>query len=130
MATRGVPIASETRGIFIPVKNIDRARAWYHDVLGLAVGEVVMGHLCCIEMGSGPDLLLDQKLTPDGPVNNVQFGAYPLFMFSSDDIQASLDYLRARDVEVLEYGGTAIQNGHWFNFRDCEGNVLMVCAPA
>lgn len=89
-----------------------------------------MGHLCSIPMDKGPGLLLDQKLTPDGTgAENAQLGAYPLFMFATEDVDASLAHLRARGVEVLEYGGTVIQNGHWFNFRDCEGNMLMVCAP-
>lgn len=126
----GSPIKREVANVFIPVRNIDRARAWYRDVLGLPVGEVEMGHLCSIPMDKGPGLLLDQKLTPDGAgAENAQLGAYPLFMFATEDVDASLAYLRARGVEVLEYGGTVIQNGHWFNFRDCEGNMLMVCAP-
>jgi len=127
--TRDSPIKREVGSVFIPVRDIDRTRAWYRDVLGLAVGEVEWGHLCSIQMDNGPGLLLDQKLTPDGAGAAVQIGAYPLFMFFTDDIDASLSFLRARGVEILEYGGTAIQNGHWFNFRDCEGNMLMVCAP-
>lgn len=130
METSGSPIKREVGNVFIPVSNIERARAWYRDVLGLSVGEVEMGHLCHIPMENGPGLLLDQKLTPDDVGAKVQIGAYPLFMFLTDDIDASLAFLRARGVEILEYGGTVIQNGHWFNFRDCEGNMLMICAPA
>ncbi len=50
-------------------------------------------------------------------------------MLSTDDIDASLALLRGRGVEIMEYDGQAVQNGHWFNFRDCEGNLLMMCGP-
>lgn len=122
------PIRSEINGIFVPVSDVWRARAWYRDVLSLPVGEVLFDHLCVIELPGGPDLILDQKLTPDADGAGVQRGGYPLFMFGCDDLEASVAQLRSRGVELLEYGGQVIQNGHWFNMRDCEGNLLMVCA--
>ena len=114
--------------MIVPVRDVERSREWYRDVLGLPVGEVLFGHLCVVEMEQPPGLLLDQKLTPDGPVEDVQRGRYPLFMLATDDIEATLAHLRSHDVEVVEYGGEVIQNGHWFNFRDCDGNLLMACA--
>lgn len=123
------PIKREVGNVFIPVTDIHRARAWYRDILDLPVGEVEVGHLCSIPMDNGTGMLLDQKLTPDNAGTAIQMGAYPLFMFSTDDIEASLAHLRGRGVEIVEYEGRAIQNGHWFNFRDCEGNLLMVCGP-
>lgn len=124
----------EIRGVFIPVDDIHRARAWYRDALGLPVGEVVYGHLCSISLDDGLELLLDEKGTPDRPEKSgvsatVPRGAYPLFMFASDDIEASLESMQARGVDVVEYNGEAVQDGHWFNIRDSEGNLLMICAP-
>lgn len=124
------PIKLVVENVFIPVGEIGRARAWYRDVLGLPVGDVLSGHLCCIPMEHGPGLLLDQKLTIDGVGPNVKRGDYPLFMFTTDDIHASLAFLQARGVDVVEYDGKVIHNGHWFNFRDREGNLLMVCGPS
>ncbi|RFA28574.1 hypothetical protein CAI21_11975 [Alkalilimnicola ehrlichii] len=124
------PIKREVENVFIPVGDIARARDWYRDVLGLPVGEILAGHLCCIPMERGAGLLLDQKLTPNDVGASVKRGDYPLFMLATDDVEASLAFMRARGVEVIEYGGRAIQNGHWFAFRDCEGNMLMVCGPA
>lgn len=122
-------IENKVSGVFIPVSDVERAREWYRDVLGLPVGEVLFGHLCCIPMGNGLDLLLDQKLTPDEANPEVPRGEYPLFMLPSSDIQESLADFEERGVELVEYGGSVIQNDHWFNFRDCEGNLLMVCGP-
>jgi predicted enzyme related to lactoylglutathione lyase len=129
--TRHVPpraVSHRVTGIFIPVQDMIRAREWYRGVLGLKVGEIIAGHLCVIEMGQGPALLLDQKLRPDGPVELSGRGEYPLFMFGTDDIEAALAYMRERSIEVVEYDGQVINNSHWFNFRDCEGNLLMMCA--
>lgn len=122
------PIKQRVSSIFIPVEDVKRSREWYRDVLGLSVGEVLFGHLCVIEMEQGPGLVLDQKLTPDGPAGDIQRGRYPLFMLATDDIEASLAHLQRQGVEVVPYDGSVIQNGHWFNFRDCDGNLLMVCA--
>lgn len=124
------PLHPKVTGVFIPVGDIARARAWYRDRLDLPVGEILFGHLCCVSLPDGLTLLLDQKLTPDGPEQAPARGGSPLFMFAADDIQASLRHLRGRGVEVVEYGGEAVQNGHWFNVRDCEGNLLMICAPS
>lgn len=130
-ASATTPIKRQIANIFIPVSDVHSARRWYRDVLGLPVGEILAGHLCCIPMDEGAGLLLDQKLIlgdeDQGP--RLAKGAYPLFMFATDDIHASLDMLRRSGVEVVEYDGGAIQHGHWFNFRDCEGNLLMVCSP-
>ncbi|HET7560611.1 MAG TPA: VOC family protein [Limnochordia bacterium] len=124
-----LPLKHQVTGIFIPVADVARARAWYQSVLGLSPGEILFGHLCCIELDGGPTLLLDQQLTPEG-ASAAQRGGYPLFMFATDDIHASLERLRAAGVEIVEYGGQAVQNGHWFNFKDCEGNLLMACGPS
>jgi predicted enzyme related to lactoylglutathione lyase len=121
-------VSPRVGNVFVPVQDVSRARDWYRDVLGLKVGEIIAGHLCVIEMGQGPGLLLDQKLRPDGPVELSGRGEYPLFMFSTDNIDAALAYMHERSIEVVEYDGRVINNGHWFNFRDCEGNLLMMCA--
>ena len=40
------PILSKIGTVFIPVRNIEEARDWYCDILGLsAEGEILFGHL-------------------------------------------------------------------------------------
>jgi predicted enzyme related to lactoylglutathione lyase len=121
-------VSQRVTGIFVPVQDVSRAREWYGDVLGLKVGEIIAGHLCVIEMAQGPRLLLDQKLRPDGPVELSGRGECPLFMCGTENIDVALAYMHERSIEVVEYDGQVINNGHWFNFRDCEGNLLMMCA--
>jgi catechol 2,3-dioxygenase-like lactoylglutathione lyase family enzyme len=125
---KAIPVRRRVSGVFIPVRDVDRAREWYRDVLGLQVGEVISGHLCCVPMENGLDLLLDQKLSPEGPVEGIERGMYPLFMLATHDIGTAAAFLRERGVELVAYHGEVIQNGHWLNFRDCDGNLLMMCA--
>lgn len=47
----------------------------------------------------------------------------PSFHLLTDDIDAAYDYVKASEFEIL----TDIENDHWFNFKDPDGNVLMIC---
>ncbi|WP_342558317.1 hypothetical protein [Metasolibacillus sp. FSL K6-0083] len=69
------PILNQVGTVFIPVSNIEEARKWYCDILGLSAdGEILFGHLYIVPMN-----------------------------------------------------GTEIEHNHWFNFKDPDGNYLMVC---
>lgn len=129
--TGTLPTTQSVVNVVVPVTDVQRARRWYREILELPAGDVQLGHLCHIPLPGGTGILLDQKLVPGaehlGP--DLRKGGYPLFMLSTDDIDASLESLRGRGVEIIEYDGHAVQNGHWFNFRDCEGNLLMMCGP-
>lgn len=122
-------IGTGVANVIVPVSDVHRAREWYREALGLSAGEVLFGHLCVIELPSGAGILLDQQLVPGGDGRDVQKGAYPLFMLSVRDTAAALAAVEERGAEVVRYGGEAIQNGHWFNVRDSEGNLLMLCGP-
>lgn len=47
----------------------------------------------------------------------------PAFQLATDDIEQAYAYMQSLNVEMV----TGIENGHWFNFKDPDGNVLMVC---
>lgn len=112
------PISNKISGVFIPVSNVEEARDWYCHLLGLpADGEVFFGHIYVLPL-EGANIVLDSKVfSPD----NV-FKA-PAFQFSTEDIYRAYDYMKTKHVELL----TEIENGHWFNFKDPDGNVLMIC---
>lgn len=118
------PIKNRISTVFLPVRNIERARGWYCKMLGLAAeGEILFGHLYVLPM-EGVSLVLDQMPMwggdkPDGPP------AYqtPAFMFQTDDIQAAYQFMKANNVELV----TEIQGEQWFVFKDPDGNLLMVC---
>ncbi|WP_336623538.1 VOC family protein [Oceanobacillus profundus] len=56
------PILKQIGTVFIPVSNIEKARDWYCDILGLKTdGEIQFGHLYVIPM-EGTGIELDSKI--------------------------------------------------------------------
>ncbi|WP_010647257.1 VOC family protein [Oceanobacillus massiliensis] len=112
------PILNEVGTVFIPVSNIGRARDWYCDILGLTTEEEVQfGHLFVIPM-NGTGIVLDSKLYSEDSIF-----IKPAFHFNTKDIHKAYEYMKSKDVELI----SSIEHGHWFNFKDPDGNVLMVC---
>jgi len=111
------PIKREIGAVFVPVRDIEAARAWYSELLGLAISpEILFGHLCVIPMREGSGLVLDGKefVAPHDHT--------PVFHLNSDDIDAAFAYMRDKGVALA----SEITNGLFFNFRDPDGNLLMV----
>ena len=112
------PVLNQIGGIFIPVSNIEHARDWYCDILGLpADGELYFGHIYVLPM-TGPNIVLDSKIFAEDHVYKI-----PAVQFRTDDIHAAYKYMQSKNVQLI----TGIENGHWFNFKDPDGNILMVC---
>ncbi|MCM3633125.1 VOC family protein [Paenibacillus camelliae] len=112
------PILNKIGGVFIPVSSIEKARDWYCDILGLPTeGEIYFGHIFVIPM-EGPDLVLDSQIYSPDKVYKV-----PAFQLRTADIHQAYEFMHAKNVELV----TGIENGHWFNFKDPDGNLLMVC---
>lgn len=111
-------IQNRIGAVFIPVRDIERARDWYCDMLNLPKdGEVIAGHLYVLPM-EGMNLVLDSKIYSENAVYQA-----PAFHFNTDDIEKAYQYMKSKSVELV----TPIENGHWFNFKDPDGNLLMVC---
>jgi catechol 2,3-dioxygenase-like lactoylglutathione lyase family enzyme len=112
------PIKNEVGTIFIPVKDIEKARDWYCDLLGLpADGEVQFGHLYVLPM-DGTGIVLDSKIYSEENI----FSA-PAFHLNTKNIREAFDFLKSKEVELA----TGIEHDHWFTFRDPDGNHIMVC---
>lgn len=115
---RKSPILNEIGTVFIPVRNIETARDWYCDILGMSTeGEIQFGHIYVILM-KGTNLVLDSKIFSETNISNV-----PLFHFNSENIKEAYQYMISKNVEIL----TEINHGHYFNFKDPDGNTLMIC---
>ncbi|KKI90146.1 glyoxalase [Bacillus sp. SA1-12] len=112
------PILNKIGTIFIPVMNVEEARDWYCDILGLkADGEILSGHLYIVQM-NGTGIVLDSKIYSEDTIFKT-----PLFHFNTNNIEQAYEYLRSKNVELT----TEIEHHHWFNFKDPYGNLLMVC---
>jgi len=112
------PLQKQVGGNFIPVSDIYKARDWYCDLFEIPNdGEVYFNHLYVLEMGD-VHIILDSKIYAPENVYRV-----PAIQFVTKDIQAAYTYMKSKNVEII----TEIENGHWFNFKDPDGNTLMIC---
>ena len=111
------PIAPQIRMVFVPVSDLHKARDWYCDVLGVpADGELVLNHLYFLPM-QGPGLVLDSKIYSPDAVFQI-----PAVVLNTADIQAAHLYMKGKSADVED-----IQFDKWFNFKDPDGNLLMIC---
>lgn len=113
-------IINRVGAIFIPVSDIVKAKEWYCSLLGLEPNyEIIAGHLCCIPMdNNGLNVVLDSEI-----YNEDSYFRNAMFHFNTDDIQAAYSFMKDLGVELV----TGIEHGHWFNFKDPDGNMLMIC---
>ena len=110
------------------VDDIDAARSFYSDTLGVKVTDGEMGFLTLHLAGERPTLVYPKPdFTP---------ATYTVLNFQVDDVDAAVDELTARGVEFERYDGfdqdergIARSDGPniaWF--KDPAGNVLAVLA--
>ncbi|PLS07109.1 VOC family protein [Neobacillus cucumis] len=112
------PILNQVGTIFIPVRHIEEARNWYCDLLGFPTdGEILFGHLYMLPM-NGTGIVLDSKIYSKETIFNT-----PPFHFNTNNIEEAYEYMKQKPVELI----TKIEHNHWFNFKDPDGNHLMVC---
>ncbi|MGR9049548.1 VOC family protein [Halobacillus faecis] len=112
------PIQNEVGAIFVPVKDIEKARDWYCDLLDVRAEEDFPGgHLYVLPM-KHTRVVLDSKIYSEEAVFRV-----PAFHFNTDDIEAAYTYMKGKGIDVV----SDIQFGHFFNFKDPDGNLLMIC---
>jgi catechol 2,3-dioxygenase-like lactoylglutathione lyase family enzyme len=110
------------------VDDLEKAKAFYGETLGLDVSEVERGiPLLEIHLGSAPAILVYPK-TDHVPAN------FTILNFPVDDVEAAVDELGRRGVTFEQYDGfdqdeKGIARGAgpdiaWF--RDPAGNILSV----
>nr|WP_248930794.1 VOC family protein [Paenibacillus hamazuiensis] len=119
------PLLRRTGAAFIPVRDIEKAREWYCRILGLSADSVniMNGHLCPLPL-EGPGVILDTMPMWGGKeAGGAPTFKTPAFMFLTDDLPAAYAFMKEQGGELV----TEIENGHWFAFRDPDGNLLMVC---
>jgi catechol 2,3-dioxygenase-like lactoylglutathione lyase family enzyme len=112
----------------IPAKDLDRARAWYAEKLGLEPAEEREGGLL-YRMASGDFAIFLSAGASDG--------SFTQMAFDVDDIEQTVAELKARGVVFEEDGIVDIdgnypskgrgERANWF--RDSEGNMLGIGQP-
>ncbi|MFZ3580388.1 VOC family protein [Virgibacillus sp. DJP39] len=112
------PIINQIGTVFIPVQNIQQARDWYCDILGLPITEeILFDHLYVLPM-QGTGIVLDSKI-----FQKERIYQYPAFHFNTADIKKAYQFIKNKDVQLV----TDIEHDQWFTFKDPDGNVLMIC---
>lgn len=110
------------------VRDLDAARTFYRDTLGLNLSEVDMGPgLVRLELSGGREVLIYPQPTSTP-------GSYTILNFSVEDIDQAVDDLVARGVTFERYEEMpADERGIFRNegppiawFKDPSGNVLSV----
>jgi predicted enzyme related to lactoylglutathione lyase len=109
------------------VDDLDAARSFYGDTLGLDVSDVEMDGLMQLTLPGGARVIVYAK--PDHTP-----ATFTILNFPVDDVEAAVDQLTAKGIEMLRYDGfdqddkgIATQEGPaiaWFN--DPAGNVISV----
>lgn len=109
------------------VDDLDAARSFYGDTLGLDVSDVEMDGLMQLTLPGGARVIVYAK--PDHAP-----ATFTILNFPVDDVEGAVDQLTAKGIEMLRYDGfdqdakgIATQEGPaiaWFN--DPAGNVLSV----
>jgi catechol 2,3-dioxygenase-like lactoylglutathione lyase family enzyme len=112
----------------IPVRDLDRARRWYREKLGLEPVERRPGGLRYCPAGGEFHLFLSAGASS---------GTATQMGFEVDDVAATVAELRARGVvfeseDLVDAGGNypskgTSELGTWF--RDCDGNVFGLGQP-
>ncbi|HWO75245.1 MAG TPA: VOC family protein [Bacillus sp. (in: firmicutes)] len=115
------PLRDKINAVFIPVSNIEQAKEWYSTIFGVD-GEIMHGHLCVLHMKETA-VILDEM--PAWRRENEGITPYqvPSVQFGTDDINTAYQFMKDNGVELV----TDIQHGHFFVFKDPDGNMLMVC---
>jgi len=113
------PIQNQIQTVFIPVSSIEKARDWYCGLLDVpAEGEILHGHLFILPMKGSAGIVLDSRIY--APENVFRIPAVQLL---TDNIEESYEYMKEKGAELV----TEIEYNQWFNFKDPDGNMLMVC---
>jgi uncharacterized protein len=115
------PIGKKMGAVFIHVEDLQASINWYSKLLNQPVrpGEHE-GPVYWFEMADGVMLLLDDNR------NNPKGMVRPGFMYATHDIDAAYAFIK-------EIGGEIVREIErdpmvsFFNFKDPDGNVNMVC---
>ena len=111
----------------IPAADMNRAKSWYRDKLGLTPAmEDEMG--CMYKLGGGTSFLLY-------PTPNAGKAPNTLLSFATDDVEAEVQDLRRHGVKFEDYDMPGLKTVndiatmgqfHAAWFKDSEGNILAV----
>jgi len=126
----------------VTVNDVDEAIAFYGDALGLKVrSDVPSGKYRWVTLGSdaqpGLEIVLSEPHAGRSPADGdamqelLTKGVLPMLVFSSDDVDATFETVRASGAEVLQEPTDQPWGPRDCAFRDPSGNTVRIAqAPA
>lgn len=120
-----VPIYNQMNGVFIHVTNLNVSAKWYCDLLGIEVDlEKVKSPVFNVPVTGTTSLTLDDHSFD--PTFQHYISPNPIFNFYTTNIEEAYRYVLEKGIKIVReierVGNTA-----WFNIKDPDGNVVMVC---
>ncbi|WP_251009815.1 VOC family protein [Bacillus sp. ISL-39] len=119
------PIYNKVNNVFIHVSNLGKSAEWYSNLLGIPFNpEKVESPVYNIPVTSETGLTLDDHTFDPGfelkPSNHV------LFNFLAEDVDEAYTFLKSNGISITKEI-ERISDFAYFNFKDPDGNVLMIC---
>lgn len=122
-APRSSPIENRVGQVFIPVRDMARSAEWYARLLGLPAGRSSHEETIYDLPTTG-----ETRLSLDATVPDFVASGPPRFYFWTWDMDATVDFLNDLGAELIS-DVVDIGSVRFVQFRDPDGNALMVCQP-
>ena len=119
------PIACKVNNVFIHVSNLEKSSEWYSDLLGLPFNkDNVESPVYNIPITSETGLTLDDHtFDPEFKLNPSD---HVLFNFFVPNIDEAYEFIKSKGITIVREI-ERIGDFAYFNFKDLDGNVLMIC---
>lgn len=120
-----IPVKNKMNGVFIHVTNLKASVEWYGNLLGLDIdlGKVA-SPVYNIPIEGSTSLTLDDHTFDPGFKHNIS--PSPIFNFYAPDITEAYQYIREKEIEIVRETEW-VEDTAWFNIKDPDGNVIMIC---
>jgi predicted enzyme related to lactoylglutathione lyase len=124
------PIAPKLSAVFVHVSDLRRAADFYTQLLGLTYDphSDYGNGIYVVRLANGEDLVLDANQAPQTTTNDA-YKMHATCMFGTQDIDAAHAWMLSQGIEIV----TELYrdpNVAFFNFKDPDGNIQMVCQSA
>jgi catechol 2,3-dioxygenase-like lactoylglutathione lyase family enzyme len=108
------PIDNRILQVLVPVRQLERARAWYCALLDVEEPPIDGDHTSLEMQGVGLTLWADPGMSRLDR---------PTFVLRVEDLAAAAAFLRQHGIAARA------EDGRSLTFQDPDGNVLMACGP-
>ncbi|MFD1448564.1 VOC family protein [Oceanobacillus profundus] len=120
-----LPIKNQMNGVFVHVSDLKASAKWYCDLLGMDVDlEQVVSPVFNVPLVGTSSLTLDDH-TFD-PFFKHHVSPSPIFNFYAPNIDDAYKYVKEKGIVIVREMEW-VEDTAWFNIKDPDGNVVMIC---